>query len=234
MMKKLNAKKIITMFIMLVVVSFTISSGLVYADGDTPTYESGTNEGGGDPISQAFNWGKGGSYQNEIAGAVNTFLKGTMMKIINVVGTLVITIATIVLGIRYILGSVDQKVQVKESLMNLLVACILFFGWTNIQSLLFSGTTLFIYTDITSTNGTQAVARRIFTVFRMGAEIVAIIAIFYIGIKYILAGAEGKAELKAKSWMFIIGIIMIFATFNLLNFVSDLILQVTNPGITTI
>lgn len=207
---KINVKKVMVIFIMLVIMSTIFHNSNLYAI---------------DFITHALDWANQGSYDPVVGDAVQSFLNNGILHIANLVGTLVITIATIILGIKYIIGSVEQKVQVKESLMNLLVACVLFFGWTNISQLLFDGTHLHIYTGVQNADD---IAKRVFTIFKMVAEFVAVVAILYIGIKYILAGADGKAELKSKSWMFIIGIIMTFATLNLLTFVSNVITQGTS------
>ena len=41
------------------------------------------------------------------------------------------------------------------------------------------------------------------------------------GVKYIFSGAEGKAKLKEKGIMYIVGIILIFTTLNILTFISE-------------
>lgn len=142
---------------------------------------------------------------------------------INVVGTAVIIVATIVLGIRYIIGTVDSKVSAKEGLITLLVACIFFFGWTSISNLLFPGNQ-FVFTQ---TNGAednyQNMVGKLFSTFTYFANIVVIICIIYVGVKYILAGAEGRSELKGRSIFLIIGIILAFATTNVLTFISNVI-----------
>ena len=53
------------------------------------------------------------------------------------------------------------------------------------------------------------------------AKFVAVIATVYMGVKYIFSGPEVKAKLKEKSIMYIIGIILIFTTLNVLSFISS-------------
>lgn len=140
---------------------------------------------------------------------------------INVVGTTIIIVATIVLGIKYIIGTVDSKTSAKEGLITLLVACVFFFGWTSIKNLLFPDNN-FIFTEATDTSYTNMVGR-MFSTFTYIAQFIVVGAIIFVGIKYIFAGADGRAELKSKSVYFIIGIILVFATTNVLSFVSDII-----------
>lgn len=142
-------------------------------------------------------------------------------SIINVVGTTVIVIATIFLGVKYIIGSVESKTEVKESLITLLVACLFFFGWQQISAILIPGGRL-VWSSTEDTSYKQLVGR-IFNTAVFVLNIAAIAAIIYVGIRYIFSGASGKAELKGRSPYFIIGIILAFCSVSLLNFVSKTI-----------
>lgn len=138
---------------------------------------------------------------------------------INIIGTTVIVIATIILGIKYIIGSVDSKADVKESMVTLLIACIFFFAWDKISTLLFSGGRLvFTSTDDASY---KSIIGRIFNFAVFVANIAAVAGVIYVGIRYIFSGASGKAELKMKSPYFIIGIILAFCAVSFLTFLSS-------------
>ena len=53
------------------------------------------------------------------------------------------------------------------------------------------------------------------------ANFLAIGGLVYIGVRYMLAGAEGKAELKAKGVPIVLGIVMVYATFTFLSFIIN-------------
>lgn len=170
-------------------------------------------------------WGSASSWfgsarEYETPEGVSTIID-TFSKMINVVGTTVIVIATIVLGIKYIIGTVESQTSAKEGLITLFVACIFFFGWTSISNLLFPNNE-FIFTSNSDTSYENMVGR-IFSTFTYIAQFIVVAAIIYVGIKYIFAGATGRAELKGKSVYFIIGIILVFATTNVLSFISNII-----------
>lgn len=193
-------------------------------------FQTNTNIGntaGSNNNSSTDFWGDASSWfgqaQNsgyQIPEQVNNII-GIFSDMINVVGTTVIVIATIVLGIKYIIGSVESKTSAKEGLITLFIACVFFFGWTAIKGLLFPGNA-FIFTSTSDTSYTNMVGR-IFSTFTYIAQFVVVASIIYVGIKYIFAGADGRAELKAKSVYFIIGIILVFATTNVLSFISKII-----------
>ncbi len=143
-----------------------------------------------------------------------------------VLGTTVIVIATIFLGIKYMIGSVDSKTDAKEGLINLLVACLFFFGWNSIKNLLFPGNS-FIFIESTDTNYTNPIGR-IYNIVVYILQFAAIIAIIYVGIKYIFAGVQGKTELKEKSGTFVIGVILAFCSTGFLTYISKVINDALN------
>lgn len=182
---------------------------------------------------QATNWYK--------PGATNTYLDASVItdigKLVEIIGTAVIAIATVVLGVKYVLGSVTDKAEVKDSMVTLLFACIFFFGWSSLRGVLIKNvgydsngavtgitgaTQLFIFAGENG-NGLENAFATIFSVVIIIAKIIAVLATIYMGVKYIFAGSEGKAKVKEKGVMYIIGILLIFTTLNILSFISDAI-----------
>lgn len=177
---------------------------------------------------QASNWYSGGSTGTYLDSSVIT----EIADMVEVVGTAVIAIATIVLGVKYVLGSVTEKADVKDSMITLLFACVFFFGWANIRDILIKGVTYNADGAVTSINGQtqlfifqgagtlKSALAQVFSVVIIIAKLIAIVATVYMGVKYIFSGAEGKAKLKDKGVMYIIGILLIFTTLNILSFIS--------------
>lgn len=150
------------------------------------------------------------------------------MDIVNYVGTTLIIIATMFLGVKYMFGSVEGKSEVKESLMTLLVACVFFFGWQYIRDIILigtSGTQLFLVSN--DDPSYKNLFGRLLGVVMMIVKVAAIVGVIYVGVRYIFSGATGKAELKGKSAYFVIGIILTFSSVTVLtvfaNVLADLL-----------
>ena len=165
---------------------------------------------------QATEWKKEGDTSVEI----KQTLIDDIAETVEIIGTAIIAIATVVVGIKYIFGTVQGKVEAKESLMNLLVACIFFFGWSAIRGLLITG-------SATAKGGYSLVFFNgdIKTTFA-SIKIVTVVAIGYMGVKYIFAGADAKAEIKQKSPALIIGVILIFCTTTFLGKIAEILTDV--------
>lgn len=234
MKKKIDYKKITNLILLIFVINFAINvfwSNFVYANEpkgtEAPTSTNQKEDSGSVDVmwTQATKWFKNVDSNHNSNQAID-IIDG-FIGIVNVVGTTIIVIATIFLGIKYIFGSVDSKADVKESLITLLVACVFFFGWNNIREILFPAPgNRFVLTSNDDTSY-QDLVGRVFSIFVYVANIAAILGVIYVGVRYLFAGADGRAELKGKTVYFIIGIILSFATVSFLTFLSTSIDEIT-------
>lgn len=175
---------------------------------------------------KASSWYKAG----ESNVGISTDVLDGLATTLEVVGTGVIAIATVVIGIRYILGTVEGKVQAKESLMNLLVACIFFFGWSGIRGMLITGNASGIggikgnNTGLSFFDGDIGTTfARVFTLLVMFGKVLTVLAVVYMGVRYVFAGADAKAQLKQKSPALIIGIVLIFCATTFIGLLANVI-----------
>ncbi|MCI8412449.1 MAG: hypothetical protein HFJ40_08570 [Clostridia bacterium] len=120
-MSKTKRKKleIILVVIMLISIIFNISiSNVVFAtDFNTEKYKPNST----DQVSDA---GKLENIGNIIIGTVRT------------VGSLISVIVLIILGIKYIMGSAEEKAEYKKTMMPYVIGALLVFGITNLLAIL--------------------------------------------------------------------------------------------------
>ena len=137
-------KKIIRFCVMIVmIISFMPISNVVFAQNPNQNNSEEFFEKAGD-------WFRGVQQEGENnVSPISIDVVNSFMDIVNYVGTVIIIIATMFLGVKYMFGSVDGKSEVKESLVTLLIACVFFFGWQYIRDivLMSNGTELFISPD---------------------------------------------------------------------------------------
>jgi hypothetical protein len=138
-----------------------------------------------------------------------------LMNMVEVVGNMVFVLVTVVLGVKYIWGGVESKASVKDSLITLVVAALVFYGWDTISNLIHPNT--FIKADA------QGTASVIYSTILYICNFLAVGGIVYIGIKYMMAGAEGRASLKAQSVPVVLGIVMVYATISFLSFIVGIL-----------
>lgn len=208
----MKRKILFTCFILVCLLFIGVGNSFILAD--TTDYGSWWNG--------ATSWYKDGSSN---VGVDENVLSG-ISNIVEVIGTAVIAIVTVVLGMKYMLGSAQGKSEVKENLIGLIVACTFFFGWASIRDLLIIGnatgdngltgaTHLVFFGD----GNLESALSQIFSFILIVAKFIAVAVIAYNGMKYIFAGAEAKAQLKQKTPIMIVGIILIFCTITFIEFI---------------
>lgn len=62
----------------------------------------------------------------------------TIIGVIQVVGSIVSVIALVIIGIKFLLGSTEEKAQYKETLLPYVIGCILVFACSNIVSIIYN------------------------------------------------------------------------------------------------
>lgn len=221
----MKKSKIITSCLMIMII-LSVMPFFNFVKADAPNNSGSETQtfwkSAGDWFNDVQEEGEGNVSEKSIE-IVNQF-----MDIVNYVGTTLIIIATMFLGVKYMFGSVEGKSEVKESLMTLLVACVFFFGWQYIRDIILigtSGTQFFLVSNADPSY--KNLFGRLLGVVIMIVKVAAIVGVIYVGVRYIFSGATGKAELKGKSVYFIIGIILTFSSVTVLtvfaNVLADLL-----------
>lgn len=176
-------------------------------------YEEGINNF----WENAFDWFKGAQASGGMGTVTDGFMKGAT-NIIKMVGNMIFIVVTSILGVKYIWGSADAKYSVKNSLFSLVIAAVVFYGWDSISNIIQTVTTSTVGNNIESTT------RTIYTYILYFVNIAAIGGIIFLGVKYLLASAEGKSQLKMNMGPAFLGIIMVYATISFLNTILSIFL----------
>ena len=126
-------------------------------------------------------------------GNITTFLD-PLVGLVRVIGNMIFIAVTVFLGIKYIWGSVDSKAEVKESITTLAIATLVFYGWNTISALFMTGEKLSILKS-----SAEATANEVYGTLLYVDNFLAVGGLIYVGLRYMLARAEGKAQLKTNN-----------------------------------
>lgn len=66
---------------------------------------------------------------------------------------------------------------------------------------------------------------RVWSIINFSVNILAVSVLIYVGIKYMMASAEQRANLKESMGTFVIGVIIAFASTNVINFVINVLYE---------
>ena len=84
-----------------------------------------------DPNLKTVNQGVSGDSETGIAGAINTII-----GLLQIAGTGISLIMISLLGIKYILASVEEKAEIKKTAMPIVIGAVLLFGAVNLISII--------------------------------------------------------------------------------------------------
>lgn len=218
-------KIIVTLFIVLIIcfwfTNITVYAKLVETDPKTDGKSKATKAADSSSDGTAW-WGQANSFLSGYGGTgeVTKYFEGltSLVTLIKTVGNMIFFAVTVVLGVKYIWGGVESKSSVKESLTTLIVAALVFYGWNTITALFKTGEQLSFVSG--SAEGT---ASNIYSTVLYIANFFAVGGIVYIGVRYMMAGAEGRAELKTKGVPIVLGLVMVYSTLTFLQLIRQLI-----------
>ncbi len=139
-------------------------------------------------------------------------------KITNLVRTMGIFVAVgamMIIGIKYMTGSIEDKANYKKSMVPYLVGCFVLFGASvlapQIKDLLKD-----IGTD------TETVGNSILGIIRTIGTVITVAVLMILGIKYMMGSTDEKAEYKKSMIPYFVGVILLFAAVNLTSLIYDM------------
>lgn len=224
--------KIFTVFILLLL-AFNVSSVFAYENAGLleDIFENGNDffnpddnkDIGAVDGDNGFSWLTGGGrlgFGENIA----EFITKAFIPIISLIGNFAFFVVGAILGIKYIWSGVEGKSSVKETLPTFVVGAIFFYLADRVYNFAFGVTK-----SIFNVSEYETLESNIWVNLAFIVNVLAIAGIVALGIKYMFSNADVKASIKKDLVPVLIGIMFVFATSAILNFIvnatSDIIPQ---------
>lgn len=176
-----------------------------------------------------FNPSKVPNDPNEIGTAVNNTIAslGIIDAIVNV-GNLIFIIITSLLGVKYIFAGSADKADIKNSLITLSVAIIFFFLAQTVYDFANGSlTSLFGFNGNTATSYTS-IYNKVWNTISIVIRICSVLGIVLVGLRYMLASANTRADIKGELMVVVVGIILVYSSISVINFV----IKIANSALT--
>ena len=76
---------------------------------------------------------------NGLTGSDRAFeMAGTIVTVLKTVGTVIAVVGIMIIGIKYMMGSIEQKAEYKKTMIPYIVGCIFIFAIPQIVSIIYS------------------------------------------------------------------------------------------------
>lgn len=154
-----------------------------------------------------------GTQVGNIGTVMGNAIKDSLIPIIKIIGNLIFYIVAAFLGLKYIWSSVEGKSQVKETLPTFVVAACIFYLATTIYDF-----TIGVVQDITSGSNFEAIQGSLWENIAIVVNVLAIAGIVALGLKYMFASADTRADIKKDMFPVAVGLVLIYAITSFLNF----------------
>ncbi len=131
-------------------------------------------------------------------------------KLVDMIRTIGIFIAVgvmMLLGIKYMTGSLEEKATYKKSMVPYIIGCILLFGASTIAPQVVE-----VFKDIEDPN---ELGNEVLGLIQGIGTFISIGTIMMLGIKYMMGSAEEKASYKKSMLPFLIGSVLLFGAVNI-------------------
>lgn len=171
--------------------------------------------------SSFFNPGSVSGNENEIGNVINKTIKDLgIIDAILIVGNFVFVVITSVLGLKYIFASSPDKADIKNSLITLCVGIVFFFLAQLVYDFA-SGELTGLFSGLAAQGNSQYVylEGRLWATIRIVVNVCAILGVILIGLKYMFASANTRADLKTELMPMFIGIMLVFCSINVINYI---------------
>lgn len=141
---------------------------------------------------------KGGNH-----GDIDLSFLDTITDAIRVIGSFIAVGALMIIGIKYVMGSIEEKANYKKSMMPYIIGCFILFGASTLAPQirdLFSG----VGTD------TEAVGNQILGIIQAVGSMITVGVLMILGIKYMVGSTEERASYKRSMLPAVVGTVLIF------------------------
>ena len=180
-------------------------------------------------IGQGTNFVKGHKTE-AIGNSIKTIILNDIKPAVFSIGTLIFAAVTVILGVKFIWSSAEGKSEVQEALPGFVLAVIFFYLSEPLINFLLGSTSSF--TGFSSINtmiknaggGTKswgAIASATVGLINYVVKYLALAGLVYLGIRYMIASAEGKATMKVSMTGAVIGVLFTFLATNVVQFIID-------------
>lgn len=148
---------------------------------------------------------------------LDSFLRDKIIPIVASIGNLVFAAVTVILGAKYIWSGADGRSQVMETLPAFVAAVIFFYLGETIVVWLTGATG-----GIAGATEWKTIEGKIFGTICNVVRYASFGGLIFMGLKYMLASAEGKSQIKTNMGGVILGIVFVFLASNVVNFIIDM------------
>jgi len=135
--------------------------------------------------------------------------------LVRTIGIFIAVGAMMIIGIKYVTGSIEEKATYKKSMIPYLAGCFVLFGASVLIPEIRD-----LFKDVGT--DTETVANSILGIIRTVGTMVTVGVLMILGIKYMTGSIEERATYKKSMMPYLVGVVLIFAAVNLTSMIYNI------------
>ena len=177
-----------------------------------------------DALSNAGQWFSPSSSQDSTIGdSIASLLRKQFVPLLGKIGNTVFAAVTVFLGLKYLYSDSNANAAIKDSLPNFVVGVVFFYLAYTIVTVFAADPTntsaVGIIGTIMTGNSYDTISNNILGSIAVIVNFASLLGIVIIGIKYMLASADGKADIKKSMTGVIVGLAFAFCAGSILSLI---------------
>lgn len=144
---------------------------------------------------------------------VNVDFVDKLAGIIRTIGIFIAVGVIMIIGIKYMTGSLEEKANYKKSMFPYLIGCVLLFGASTIAPQIMG--------TFKENQNAEDIGNLILGIIQVVGTFVAVATLMILGIKYMLGSLEERASYKKSMLPYIVGAVLLFAGVNITSVIAN-------------
>lgn len=128
-----------------------------------------------------------------------------------------------VIGIKYMTGSLEEKANYKKSMVPYVIGCFLLFGASILAPKIGD-----LFSDLG--DNTEEIGNKILGMIQAVGSVITVGVLMLIGLKYLVGSVEEKANYKKTMLPYVIGAVLLFSAVNLTTLIYQASISVSSNG----
>ena len=139
-----------------------------------------------------------------------------IIDMIFTIGNLIILVAIVFMGLRYVWSGAQGKSDIKESMINMSAGVIFFYLAQGIYDFLAG-----IFVGYATASSFDQFGKDVWSTVALIAQYGSLIGLIAVGLRYMLNNADTKADIKKQLFPVILGLVLIFCVTNVATFIIN-------------
>ncbi len=149
----------------------------------------------------------------------------SLVDMLTKIGIFTAVAIMMVLGIKYMTGSLEEKAEYKKTMLPYIIGCVLIVGASTIAPMIID-----MFKDVEEVEDAGNI---ILGVIQVIGSFLAVGVVMVLGIKYMMGSTEERASYKRSMLPYVIGAVLLFGAVNLTAMVVDMATATAEAGETS-